>query len=246
MFVSIMDMNTAEEFNPLFTRELPVWKRAMDIFCTLLGMILLSPLFLGIFLFVKIVSPGPAFFKQERVGYGGKLFTFWKFRTMKVDADTSLHKEYLCELISGSLNGDDDDRPMTKLESDSQIIPFGRILRSSCLDELPQLINVLKGEMSLVGPRPPIPYEVEQYPRWYNGRFHSLPGMTGLWQVSGKNRLTFTEMIRLDIRYSKNMSFWLDFKIIMLTPWAIMVQIADSLKSRYNEAGPRLEKMKDD
>ena len=114
---------------------------------------------------------------------------------------------------------------MIKLdECDPQIIPFGRFLRNTCLDELPQLINVLRGEMSLVGPRPPIPYEVKEYLRWHNGRFDIVPGMTGLWQVSGKNGLTFKEMIRLDIRYTRNISLWLDLKILFKTPMAIFNQ----------------------
>ena len=115
---------------------------------------------------------------------------------------------------------------MAKLDADNpQIIPFGRILRKLCLDEFPQLINVLCGDMSLVGPRPPIPYEVEEYLRWHKGRFDTVPGMTGLWQVSGKNRLTFKEMVRLDIRYSKNLSFLSDLKILMMTPIAIFSEL---------------------
>ena len=221
------NLNTDQNFKSLFFRGMPLWKRSMDILGALLGLILLSPVFLLVSALIKIMSPGPVFFKQERVGYGGKQFNFWKFRTMKVNADTSAHRQYFAGLINGAKDAEGgSDQPMAKLDDDNpQIIPFGRILRKSCLDELPQLINVLCGDMSLVGPRPPIPYEVEEYVRWHKGRFDSVPGMTGLWQVSGKNRLTFKEMVRLDIRYSKNLSFFSDLKILMMTPIAIFSEL---------------------
>jgi lipopolysaccharide/colanic/teichoic acid biosynthesis glycosyltransferase len=221
------NLNTVQNFKSLFLRGMPLWKRSMDILGALLGLILLSPVFLLVSALIKIMSPGPVFFRQERVGYGGKRFNFWKFRTMKVNADTSAHQQYFAGLINGGKDGEGaSDQAMAKLDADNpQIIPFGRILRKSCLDELPQLINVLCGDMSLVGPRPPIPYEVEEYLRWHKGRFDTVPGMTGLWQVSGKNRLTFKEMVRLDIRYSKNLSFLSDLKILMMTPIAIFSEI---------------------
>jgi lipopolysaccharide/colanic/teichoic acid biosynthesis glycosyltransferase len=180
-------------------------------------------------IFIKIVSPGPIFFKQERIGYEGKPFTFIKFRTMKHNAATGKHQQHLKNLILSDCD-DNDCGAMVKLENDPQIIPFGKILRKTCIDEIPQLINVLRGEMSLVGPRPSIPYEVEHYLRWHDGRFDAVPGMTGLWQVSGKNRLTFKEMVRLDIRYTRQMSFWMDMKIICKTPFAIAGQVLDGLK----------------
>ena len=213
-----------ETIEPFFVRRIPLWKRTLDIFGSFFGLIMLAPLFLVIAILIKIVSPGPVFFKQTRIGYGAKEFNFWKLRTMKVNADTSSHQKYLCELI----NEEDEDceketKPMTKLDGDNpNIIPFGHFLRSSCLDELPQLINVLLGDMSLVGPRPPIPYEVEEYLIWHKDRFDGLPGMTGLWQVSGKNRLTFKEMIRLDIQYERQMSLLTDLKILLMTPFAIL------------------------
>jgi lipopolysaccharide/colanic/teichoic acid biosynthesis glycosyltransferase len=154
---------------------------------------------------------------------------------MKANADTSGHQEYLCELI----NEEDEDgaesvKPMAKLDCDNpNIIPFGHFLRNSCLDELPQLINVLFGEMSLVGPRPPIPYEVEEYLIWHKNRFDGLPGMTGLWQVSGKNRLSFKEMIRLDIQYERQMSLLTDLKILFLTPFAILNEYIYSRQGTY-------------
>lgn len=227
LIISNKDLNTVQNFKALFFRGMPLWKRSMDILGALLGLILLSPVFLLVSALIKIMSPGPVFLKQERVGYGGKQFNFWKFRTMKVNADSSVHQQYFAELINGSKNGEgESDKPMAKLDDDNpQIIPFGRILRKSCLDELPQLINVLRGDMSLVGPRPPIPYEVQEYVRWHKGRFDTVPGMTGLWQVSGKNRLSFKEMVRLDIRYSKNLSFVSDLKILMMTPIAIFSEL---------------------
>jgi len=196
-----------------------ILKRSFDCFGAAICLLLLSPLFLFISAFIKVVSPGPVFFKQQRVGYGGHPFTFLKFRTMRQGADSSEHQAYLATLI----NGDSDK--MTKLDHDPQIIPGGNMLRKSCLDELPQLFNVLHGEMSLVGPRPPIPYEVKEYQSWHRGRFDALPGMTGLWQVSGKNRLSFREMVRLDIRYAKERSLWMDLKILFRTPLAILEQL---------------------
>lgn len=216
----------ADEANIVFAAQhpLPVLQRAIDVVGALFGLVVLSPLLLLVTLIIKIVSPGPLFFKQQRVGYMGKTFAMWKFRTMKLDADASAHHEYVSRLIKGA-NGNGPNEPMTKLDNDPRIIPFGKILRKTCLDELPQLINVLRGEMSLVGPRPPIPYEVEDYLQWHYGRFDAVPGMTGLWQVSGKNRLTFSEMMRLDIRYSRKRSLWFDIMILLKTPLAIVSEI---------------------
>jgi len=213
-----------ETVEPFFIRKIPLWKRTLDICGALFGLMLFSPLFLVIAALIKIASSGPVFFKQKRIGFGAQEFNFWKFRTMKVNANTTEHRKHLSELINGE-GGDCgvSGKPMTKLDKDNpNIIPFGRFLRNSCLDELPQLINVLLGDMSLVGPRPPIPYEVEEYLIWHKGRFDGLPGMTGLWQVSGKNRLTFKEMIRLDIQYERQMSLITDLRILLMTPWAIL------------------------
>ena len=211
----------SERFEQIMGRPIPPWKRFLDILGALVGLILFSPLFLLIAIFIKIVSPGPVFYQQERVGYLGKRFAFWKFRTMHVDNDATGHKQYLSHLING-------DAPMTKLDArrDPRIIPFGKFIRESCLDEFPQLFNVLQGDMSLVGPRPCLPYEAEEYLQWHARRFDIVPGMTGLWQVSGKNRLTFKEMIRLDIRYARFMSPWLDAKILLLTAPAILGMIS--------------------
>ena len=219
-----------QALEPVLGRSFPVWKRAMDVVGALLGLIVLSPLMLLTAVFIKIVSPGPVFFKQQRMGYIGKTFTMWKFRTMKVNADTSSHQHYLTKLIvDAAHNSEKSAQPMRKVVDDSQIIPFGKLLRRTFIDELPQLINVLRGEMSLVGPRPPIPYEVEKYLCWHEQRLEAVPGMTGLWQVSGKNHLTFNEMVRLDIQYCRGRSFWLDVKILLMTPLVIVSQIKDSL-----------------
>ncbi len=219
-----------QEFLPKSRRPMPLWKRGLDIAGSAVGLLVLSPVFLILAVFIKSVSPGPVFFKQRRIGYGGKPFVFWKFRTMKVDVDTTAHRELLADLIKSRATGQ--EKPMNKLDNDPQIIPFGKFLRKSCVDELPQLINVLRGEMSLIGPRPSIPYEVENFQCWHKGRFNAVPGMTGLWQVSGKNRLTFREMIRLDIRYRQRQTMWLDVKILLLTPLAIFSQCRESFAKK--------------
>ena len=213
---------------PFYVHKIPLWKRILDIIGAILGLILFFPLMLLISLLIKIVSPGNILFKQERAGFGGESFQFLKFRTMKVNTDTTKHQQYYAQLINGVSNEVKSEMIMTKLDdSNTEIIPFGKILRITYLDELPQLVNVLLGEMSLVGPRPPIPNEVKEYLRWHNGRFDSVPGMTGLWQVSGKNRLTFSQMVRLDVRYSRLLTFWLDIKILLMTPVAIISHIKD-------------------
>jgi lipopolysaccharide/colanic/teichoic acid biosynthesis glycosyltransferase/GGDEF domain-containing protein len=211
---------------------LPAGKRIVDIVAALLAVAVLSPILSLIALMIKIVSPGPVFFKQARIGYHGKPFTFWKFRTMKVKADTLVHQQHLQHLINS-------EQPMTKLDSDSdsRIIPFGKILRLTGLDELPQLINVLRGEMSLIGPRPCLGYEARQYLLWQKRRFDAVPGLTGLWQVSGKNRTTFKEMMRLDIAYAMKKSFWLDAKIVLKTIPAIITQVKDGLSQRKSNHG---------
>ncbi|MBU0728536.1 MAG: sugar transferase [Proteobacteria bacterium] len=208
---------------------MPKWKRMTDIAGASLGLMICAPVFMLIAGFIKTVSPGPVFFKQQRIGFGGKTFTFFKFRTMKVNADTTAHQKLLAELIKDDNSPGSAGKPMTKLDHDPQIIPCGNFLRKSCIDELPQLINVLIGDMSLIGPRPPIPYEVDEYDRWHRARLSTIPGMTGLWQISGKNRLTFKEMVRLDIRYLRNRSLWHDIKILLLTPRAIVSQIKEIL-----------------
>lgn len=206
--------------------RIPVWKRTMDIIGSSIGLLLISPLLIAFTAMIKIVSPGPIFFKQERVGRSGNIFTLFKFRTMNVNNDESEHRKYLKNLI-GDLS--EDDKPMIKLDDNARIIPFGKIIRSLAIDELPQLINVFRGEMSLIGPRPCIPYEAEEYLRWHARRFDITPGLTGLWQVSGKNKTTFKEMIRLDIKYAGERSFLMDVKILLKTPLVVLSQFHESM-----------------
>ena len=211
----------------LFADRIPVWKRAIDIVGAVVGLVCLSPLLLLTAIVIKTVSPGPAFLRQKRPGRHGKMFTIWKFRTMRVDADVTAHENHLNNLITG-------DSPLTKLDAkrDPRIFPFGRIIRRCYIDELPQLINVLCGEMSLVGPRPCMPYEVQEYKLWQTRRFDAVPGMTGLWQVSGKNKTTYKEMIRLDITYARRSSFLLDVRILLKTVPSIVGEIIDALPRR--------------
>jgi lipopolysaccharide/colanic/teichoic acid biosynthesis glycosyltransferase len=198
---------------------LPLWKRSMDLVLAFLLLLMLFPVFLMTGILIKLLSPGPVLFKQKRVGYLGRPFVVWKFRTMKMDAENEVHRKHLNNLIHGEI-------PMTKLDDvkDNRIIPFGRWLRSTGIDELPQLMNVIRGEMSLIGPRPCIPYEVSEYDPWQKVRCRAVPGLTGLWQVSGKNKTTHKEMIRLDIAYCRNQSLWMDLKILLKTPTAIFRQ----------------------
>ena len=200
---------------------LPRWKRLLDCVLILLSMPVVLPLALAIAFIIKRKSPGSVLFQQQRVGFRGEPFMCLKFRTMHCAAETVSHQSHLQDLINS-------DAPMTKLDgADARIIPFGKILRASGLDELPQLINILKGEMSLVGPRPCVPYEAEKYLPWQIERFNAAPGLTGLWQVSGKNRTTFTRMMELDIEYTRRKSLWLDLKIIFMTIPALLLQMWD-------------------
>jgi lipopolysaccharide/colanic/teichoic acid biosynthesis glycosyltransferase len=201
----------------------PIWKRLLDIACILLTMPFWLPIMFALALWIKLASPGPIFFRQERIGYQRKRFMILKFRTMKVNVETQSHERHLDQLIHG-------DRPMTKLDAagDPRIIAGGRILRATGLDELPQLFNVLRGEMSLVGPRPCTPYEFGRYQKWQQARVNAPPGLTGYWQVNGKNKTTFTEMIHMDIHYTKKMSLWLDLTIMVKTFPAIVVQVIET------------------
>ena len=206
---------------------LPPWKRVLDVAAIVVALPFLLPLSVVIGVVIRCVSAGPILFQQERVGYRGGRFMCLKFRTMFCGAETATHQGHLQQLM-------DSDAPMIKMDSkgDARIIPFGRLLRSSGLDELPQLLNVLKGEMSLVGPRPCLPYEAEKYLPWQRERFAAVPGLTGLWQVSGKNRTTFTKMIQLDIAYARRKSLLLDIMIIFKTIPALLVQMWETRKNK--------------
>ncbi|MDT5272983.1 MAG: hypothetical protein QOH49_5169 [Acidobacteriota bacterium] len=194
-------------------------KRACDVLAAAAALVLLSPLWVLMALLIKLDSKGPVLYRQERVGMDGRIFLFLKFRTMRTGADDREHREYQRRYIEGQpeTNLGDSQRPVYKLHDDPRVTRTGRWLRRTSLDELPQLLNVLRGDMSLVGPRPPIPYEVEAYALWHRKRLDMKPGMTGLWQVSGRNRLSFDEMVRLDLFYIENWSLWLDLKIMLRT-----------------------------
>jgi lipopolysaccharide/colanic/teichoic acid biosynthesis glycosyltransferase len=207
--------------NPHASRKIfAVLKRTTDIAFSLAALILLSPLFLIISLLLKMTSAGPVFYRQKRLGESGVAFTFLKFRSMYVANDSRIHQDFTRNLIrgnAGNANG------VYKIQKDPRITGFGRILRASSLDELPQFINVLMGQMSLVGPRPPIPYEFECYQLWHRRRIlEARPGITGLWQVNGRSRTSFDEMVRMDLQYIKSRSLWVDFKILLKTPFAMV------------------------
>jgi lipopolysaccharide/colanic/teichoic acid biosynthesis glycosyltransferase len=210
---------------------MPHWKRILDLTLCVVALPLLAVGTLLMTIVHMFASPGPVFFRQERVGLKGRTFRIYKFRTMTVGADYGAHQAYLAQLIGSSA-------PMIKMDSrgDSRLIAGGWILRATGLDELPQLINVLKGEMSLVGPRPCVPYEYEQFLPWQRKRFDATPGLTGLWQVSGKNRTTFDEMIHLDIKYAETQSLWLDLRIILVTVPALLSQVRETRQARRSIA----------
>ena len=202
-------------------------KRIMDVMGSLAALMLLSPVFLIIALAVKATSKGPILFRQRRIGQQGKSFTFLKFRSMYVGNDASIHREYVKQLIAGkaekqSSNGN--GAGVYKLTRDPRVTAIGAFLRKTSLDEIPQFFNVLRGEMSLVGPRPPVPYEVESYDFWHRRRvLEAKPGITGLWQIKGRSRVKFDDMVRLDLQYARTWSPWLDVKILLQTPGAMVI-----------------------
>ncbi len=198
-------------------QKFPFWKRAFDLILVGVTVPFWLPLMLLMMWGIKLVSPGPVFYRQRRVGFQGVTFMILKFRSMKVNADPQTHERHVEQLMR-------DDAPMTKLDlSDERLIPLGRFFRASGLDELPQIFNVLRGEMSLVGPRPCTIAEFRSYQDWQRTRVNAPPGMTGYWQVHGKNRTTFSQMIAMDIRYGKTMSLWLDTAIICKT-FAVVIR----------------------
>jgi len=205
------------------TRSLNALQRLLDIVFALTLILLLSPILIGVALAVRIESRGPAFFRQRRVGYREKEFTLFKFRSMRVDADPQGHQEYVTALIKGEGQNPNGGREnLYKLAVDNRITGVGRWIRRWSLDELPQLFNVVRGDMTLVGPRPAIPYEVAEYPSWYRERFSVKPGLTGYWQVSGRSERTYEEMVRLDIEYARRRSIGLDLSILVKTPWVVL------------------------
>ena len=200
-------------------------KRSLDVIGSLAALVVLSPVFLLIGLAVKLTSEGPVFFRQKRLGQYGKKFTFFKFRSMYFSTDHTIHEQYIGNYIAGTLvaAGQDNHKPVYKMTNDPRITPIGRLLRRTSLDELPQFFNVLRGEMSLVGPRPPLPYEFKRYGVWHRRRLLAVkPGITGIWQVEGRSKVPFDEMVRMDLRYAKSWSLWMDVKILFRTPLALL------------------------
>ena len=204
---------------PVGSRGTAVACRGLDIVVAGLLLLLLLPALLIVAVAIRIESPGHVLFRQRRLGRGLEAFTMNKFRTMRTGTGDTAHRSHVLGLIGHDQGG---RRPMTKLEEDSRITRVGRFLRRTSLDEVPQLINVLRGEMSLVGPRPPIQYEVDHYPVAAFQRFAVMPGITGLWQVSGRSQLSFTEMIALDAEYVRRRSFWLNLSILLRTPLVVL------------------------
>jgi lipopolysaccharide/colanic/teichoic acid biosynthesis glycosyltransferase len=201
-------------------------KRAMDFGASALILLTISPILAAIAVIIRLTSKGPVIFRQERLGQSGARFNCLKFRTMYANNDPKIHQEYIAQFIAGKEGAagqqDDGKKPVYKITNDPRVTPIGRLLRKTSLDELPQFWNVLRGEMSLVGPRPPVPYEFEIYDTWHRRRVLELkPGITGLWQVSGRSSTSFDDMVRLDLRYCRSWSLWLDIKILLATPTAI-------------------------
>ncbi|MCX5798943.1 MAG: exopolysaccharide biosynthesis polyprenyl glycosylphosphotransferase [Proteobacteria bacterium] len=209
-------------------------KKIIDFFGSFAAIIIFSPFFIFIPILIKLTSEGPALFKQKRVGMWGKQFTFLKFRSMYVGNNEDTHKEYINKFISGEIDADGDEEgakqsKVFKIKTDPRVTPIGKFIRKTSIDELPQFFNVLKGDMSLVGPRPPIPYEFKQYDIWHRRRIMEMkPGITGLWQIRGRSATTFDDMVRLDLQYIEEWSPWLDIKILLKTPLVVL-----TLKGAY-------------
>src|SRR5438876_4040515 len=223
--------HVAIELSATSLRRVPGWKAGLDITCILLLLPLWLPLMILLMVVTRIGSLGPIFYRQKRVGLCGRHFFIWKFRTMKLSAETQTHERYFENLMRI-------DCPMTKLDAygDPRLAPFGRVLRASGLDELPQILNVLRGEMSLVGPRPCTPNEFAHYEPWQRQRVNCLPGLTGYWQVNGKNKTTFNEMIAMDLFYLENVSILLDLKIMLKTGAVIAGQLFESQAAAHTHS----------
>lgn len=198
------------------------FKRGLDMIVSLLILVLTSPLSLVIALGIRLSSSGKVIYRQQRIGKDGKLFDMLKFRTMKIENTSDLHREYVQKLIRENYSPEDIGRNSLKMKSDSRITGFGRFLRNTSLDEIPQFINVLRGEMSIVGPRPSLPYEFEVYQEWHKRRLSVLPGITGLWQVTAHNTVRFDDMVRIDLDYIERMNLVLDFLIVIKTPFEML------------------------
>lgn len=223
------DSKLYPELEPKLAKKHFYWgvKRAIDIAASSLILLIMLPFLALIAFAIKLTSEGPVLFEQDRLGQLGARFKCLKFRTMYTNSDSKIHSDYVKQYIAGEAQVEEGDssekKTLYKLTADPRVTSIGRFLRKTSLDEFPQFWNVLRGEMSLVGPRPPVPYEFDCYDIWHRRRVLELkPGITGLWQVSGRNRMRFDEMVRLDLRYCQEWSLWLDLKIILATPWALI------------------------
>ena len=209
--------NNAQITHPIRTYML---KRVLDVVVSFILLIPTAVFTVFIAVMIKLSGPGPVIFKQKRIGKDGKEFEFYKFRSMDVNNDDSRHREYIKYFIEGNeeeLRRMQGETKLYKLTDDNRVTPIGRFLRKTSLDELPQLVNVLRGDMSMVGPRPHLPYEVDLYKPWHRRRFEGLPGITGLWQINGRSRVPFDEAVKMDIYYLENQSLMLDISIILKT-----------------------------
>lgn len=208
------------------SQSIPAWKRPLDLLLLAVSLPVTGPLMLLLAAWIRLLSSGPAFFVQERIGRNGKRFGCMKFRTMYHGCAASVHEQHLAKLVRQG-------GPMTKLDAiDPRLIPGARFVRALGLDELPQLINVFRGEMSWVGPRPCTKFEFETYKPEQMERFAALPGLTGLWQVSGKNNTSFQQMVELDIRYTRNPSIFSDIRIMLTTPLVLIGQLVNIIEAR--------------
>jgi lipopolysaccharide/colanic/teichoic acid biosynthesis glycosyltransferase len=218
-----VDPLIAELALPEHSRVYYICKRALDVAGSLAFLTLFAPVFAVVAALVKLTSSGPVFFRQVRIGEGGKPFTMLKFRSMRVNASADIHQQYVTQFIKSGAPAHAGTPGVYKLTNDPRITPIGDFIRRTSIDEFPQFFNVLGGSMSLVGPRPPLKYEVEQYKAWHCRRVvEAKPGITGLWQVEGRSRTTFDEMVRLDLRYARSRSIWTDLKILLATPRAVI------------------------
>ena len=204
--------------NPAVANSYLLFKRLMDVLIALGLIVLFGPLMLLIMAGIRISSPGPIFYWQTRIGKKGKPFSMLKFRSMQVKNDPDLHRAYVQKLIHENIQPGASSKSNLKMLGDPRITGLGKYLRKFSLDELPQFFNVLRGEMSMVGPRPSLPYEYEVYKEWHKQRLMVLPGITGLWQAMARNTVSFDDMVRIDIEYIQSMNLWLDLKIMFLTP----------------------------
>jgi len=235
IFENLLAENPGSSENSLFFLDLSAsqyrpgypLKRMLDVIGAILGIVLFSPVMALTAIAVKLSSPGPVIFRQARLGENGLPFVFYKFRSMASNADDRIHREYVASLITGNtqeINQGNSDAPLYKLQADPRVTWVGRIIRRTSIDELPQFFNVLKGNMSLVGPRPPLPYEAEKYQSWHFRRVFELkPGITGLWQVEGRSRTSFDDMVRLDLEYIRTCSLALDLKILLKTVKVVLL-----------------------